>query len=309
MTGNRWTLLLIRDTESPVRQYSFSRRNVVWALRLGALALVLLVAGFGILGTGAVARVQADLLRGQNDALQSQLGALRTEVTALEGSLEDLAERDASMRGLAGLESIDDEVLRVGVGGPGLETPEMHPLFALDPALGESVFAVSYDLEALQRRARLLSESMAEAADSLRAHRDLLEAIPSILPAAGWLSSRFSAQRLHPVHHRPLPHEGIDIAAPKGTPILASAKGRVVKAGWLSGYGQVVEIDHGYGYATFYGHASKVLVRQGEIVERGEVIAQVGNTGIATSSHLHYEVRVNGRPQNPMNFVLPGVFP
>ena len=135
MTGNRWTLLLIRGTESPVRQYSFSRRNVAWALRLGALASVLLVAGIGLLGTGAVARVQADLLRGQNEALQSQLSVIRTEVTTLAGSLENLAERDASMRGLAGLESIDDEVLRVGVGGPGLETPEMHPLFALDPAL------------------------------------------------------------------------------------------------------------------------------------------------------------------------------
>ena len=123
------------------------------------------------------------------------------------------------------------------------------------------------------------------------------------------MTSRFSKSRMHPVHNRPLPHEGVDISAPKGTPIFAAAKGRVVRAGWVVGYGLTVEIDHGYGYTTLYGHASKLLVQRGQVVNRGDVIAQVGSTGIATASHLHYEVSLNGIAQNPANFILPDAVP
>jgi murein DD-endopeptidase MepM/ murein hydrolase activator NlpD len=103
-----------------------------------------------------------------------------------------------------------------------------------------------------------------------------------------------------------LPHPGIDIAAPRGTPVVAAGRGRVVRAGWASGYGQMVEIDHGFGYTTLYAHASRLLVRVGQEVDRGDVIAQVGRTGTATANHLHYEVRRNGQQQNPLNFFLPG---
>ncbi|MFP3948031.1 MAG: M23 family metallopeptidase, partial [Longimicrobiales bacterium] len=92
-------------------------------------------------------------------------------------------------------------------------------------------------------------------------------------------------------------------------PILAAAKGRVVTARWQSGYGETVEIDHGFGYVTRYGHADKILVQEGQEVERGEVIAQVGETGIATAPNLHYEVLVGGQPMNPMNYVLSGGVP
>jgi murein DD-endopeptidase MepM/ murein hydrolase activator NlpD len=111
--------------------------------------------------------------------------------------------------------------------------------------------------------------------------------------------------RMHPVHNRPLPHEGLDISAPKGTPIYAAAKGRVIRAGWVVGYGLTVEIDHGFGFSTLYGHSSKLIAQVGQEVKRGEMIAQVGSTGISTSSHLHYEVRVNGKPEDPAGFILP----
>jgi murein DD-endopeptidase MepM/ murein hydrolase activator NlpD len=106
---------------------------------------------------------------------------------------------------------------------------------------------------------------------------------------------------VHPIHNQVLPHEGIDVSAPMGTPILAAAKGRVAFAGQRDGYGLVVEIDHGFGYVTLYGHASRALVTRGQQVARGDLIAQVGRSGIATSPHLHYEVRVNDRPVNPLS--------
>lgn len=307
--NRRWTLLLVRDESHPVQQFTLDPRALRYAG--GALVALLLVLGVVVVmvGAGGTARFEAERLRARNVALQAELQEVRTQVASLDRSVEDLTRRDAELRTLAGLDPTDPEVLEVGVGGPGLETPEAHPLYAFDPELGEDAFAVAWDVDALERRIRLLDQSMDQAGDSLQAHHDLLQSTPSILPTAGLLSSRFSRSRVHPIHHRAVPHEGIDVSAPEGTPILASARGRVVRAGWVSGYGRMVEIDHGYGYTTRYGHASTLLVRVGETVERGDVIARVGNTGLSTASHLHYEVRVNGQPQNPMNYVLPDVVP
>lgn len=309
MTGDRWTILLVRGDESPVRQLSLSPRALRWLAGGGVLALLVGVVAAVFLALGGLSGLEAHRLSLENEELREELSSIRGQVAAIEGTMENLSRRDADMRRIAGLESLEEDVLRVGVGGPGLATPESHPLYDIDPSLGKNAFAANYDLEALERRALLLSESMAEATDSLRAHRDLLKATPSILPTAGLLSSRFSRRRQHPLYHRVLPHEGIDISARRGTPILAAADGRVTRAGWVAGYGQMVEIDHGFGYVTRYGHASKLMVRAGERVSRGTVIAQVGNSGIATSPHLHYEVRLNGGPQNPMNYVLPEVVP
>lgn len=305
MTGERWTFLVVRDEDSPVRQYSISMRRmraVLVATSVLAVVVLGIVLSSGIEG---LARVQARQLRAENRALEAELARFDERMQELEATLDRVAENDANFRSIAGLEVIDPEVLQAGVGGPGLGSPEASPLWMVDSATAKTTFAAGYDLSALERRARLLSESLAEATDSVLAHRNLLESTPSILPTPGWLSSRFSQARMHPIHNRPLPHEGVDIAAPTGTPIFAAAKGRVVRAGWVVGYGLAVELDHGFGFSTLYGHASNVIVQAGQEVLRGELIARVGSTGISTSSHLHYEVRVNDVPQDPTTFILP----
>jgi murein DD-endopeptidase MepM/ murein hydrolase activator NlpD len=276
---------------------------------LGSILVVLLLATAGFLFVNGGQHLRATTLVRENALLSEELQAFQERVDGLEETIADLGEEDAKIRLLAGLGATDAEILEVGVGGPGLATPENHPLWGLDSVASKAAFAVDYDLNALERRARLLAESLSEASDSLQAHRDLLEATPSILPAAGVLSSNFSRSRFHPIHHRNLPHEGVDISALKGTPILAAAKGTVTFSGWRSGLGNTVEIDHGYGYVTRYGHADKLLVRRGQRVRRGDVIARVGSTGISTSPHLHYEVRVGGRAVNPLNYIIGNVLP
>jgi murein DD-endopeptidase MepM/ murein hydrolase activator NlpD len=305
MTGERWTFLVVRDEDSPVTQYSISTRRLR-ALLIGASVAVVVVVGI-VLSSGieGLARIQAQRLRAENRSLEAQLARFDGRMQELEAILDQVAANDANFRSIAGLEVIDPEVLQAGVGGPGMGSPQASPLWMVDSATAKNTFAAAYDLSALERRARLLSESLEEATDSVLAHRELLESTPSILPTAGWLSSRFSQARMHPIHNRPLPHEGVDISAPMNTPIFAAAKGRVVRAGWLVGYGLAVEIDHGFGYATLYGHASTLIVQSGQEVLRGEMIARVGSTGISTSSHLHYEVRVNGVPQDPTTYILP----
>jgi len=309
MTGNRWTFLVVRGEDTPVRQYTLSARGIRTLVGLGVV-FVLLVVGFGLSASlDTMARVHNRQLAARNRALNAELEQFRSRVSDLEGTVDRLSEKDSRIRTVAGLDAIDPEVLQAGVGGPGLGSLESYPLWSVDSTAAKDAFALTYDLAALERRARLLATSLDEANDSLQAHRDLLEATPSILPTSGLLSSRFSKARMHPIHNRPLPHEGIDLAAPKGTPIFAAAKGRVTRAGWAVGYGLTVEIDHGHGFSTLYGHASKLLVRVGQEVSRGDVIAQVGSTGIATSSHLHYEVSLNGVPQNPSNYILPDIVP
>jgi len=309
MNQKKWTLLLLGENQEGVRQFSVSSRALRWALGgLGGVSLLLMVL-LGVLLLGGGSLFRAKLLARENSVLEQELEHFRTRVDGLEKTLADLSEEDARVRVMAGLGAVDEEILEVGIGGPGLATLEGRPLWPLDSTLSKTAFAVEYDLGALERRARLLAASLAEASDSLAAHRDLLESTPSILPAAGVLSSRFTMSRVHPIFHRALPHEGVDISAPRGTPILAAAKGIVTFAGWMSGLGNTVEIDHGYGYVTRYGHASKILVRKGQRVTRGEVIANVGSTGISTSPHLHYEVRVGGVAVNPMNYVIGSVLP
>ena len=305
MIGDRWTFLLVRDGHSTIKQYALSSRRLQVLVGGGLLAAIILIGYALTIGVDGYARLRSAQLDTRNTVLQDELQEFQMRVDHLESTLNQIAQNDARFRSIAGLESIDSEVLQAGVGGPGLVGPEAHSLWTIDPSISENLFEVSYDLNQLERRARLLSSSLEEATDSLLAHRDLLESTPSILPTPGWLSSSYSESRMHPIHNRPLPHPGVDISAPKGTSIYAAAKGKVIKAGWIVGYGLTSEIDHGFGYVTLYGHASELVASQGEEVQRGDVIARVGSTGIATSPHLHYEVRVQGIAQNPANFILP----
>jgi murein DD-endopeptidase MepM/ murein hydrolase activator NlpD len=309
MIGEKWQLHLQKQSAEEPQQTTLSGRVLTALAAAVAVVSILALVGLGSLVVRGSEAVQATQLERTNAVLAQELADLRSRVGTLQEEILALEGRDSEIRILAGMDTISNDVRQVGVGGPGSMRPEDHRLHALNPELGETAFAASYDLNALERRARLLRESLGHAADSLRAHPSLLESTPSILPTRGRITSGFSAARAHPIHHRALPHEGIDISAPRGTPILASANGRVTYAARRSGYGLVVEIDHGYGHSTIYAHADRLLVQRGQTVERGEVIAQVGSTGMATSPHLHYEVRVGGRPMNPTSYVITGAVP
>lgn len=146
------------------------------------------------------------------------------------------------------------------------------------------------------------SAQFAALADSLAHDVEQLASIPSILPTVGWVSSQFAQRRDHPIFHVTRPHEGVDIAAPMGAPVIAPAAGIVVTATTRAGYGLILEVDHGRGVVTRYGHLSRVLVRAGQAVTRGQLLAKVGSSGISTGPHLHYEIRVAGEVVDPLLF-------
>jgi murein DD-endopeptidase MepM/ murein hydrolase activator NlpD len=123
-----------------------------------------------------------------------------------------------------------------------------------------------------------------------------------IWPVVGRITSGFG-YRIHPIHHTRLNHTGLDISRPNGTPIKAADGGRVVMAGWYGGYGKCIIINHGKGHATLYGHLSRLGVSRGTNVGKGQTIGAVGSTGYSTGAHLHFEVRINGRPVNPRRYL------
>lgn len=302
MANRRWTLMVVPEGTGASRAIQVSQS----VLKLGAVALGLFVLLSLVLGYATVSRSvdlsRAARLERENRELATQLGQLNARITGLSDTLGQITERNARIRLLANLDPTDPQVLQAGIGGP---APAPATADAPRSELVRQAGEVTVDLNALIRRANLLAHSFGEVADSLESHRERLAALPSILPTQGWLTSAFSSMREHPVLHIARPHEGIDVVAPMGAPIEAPAAGTVIAAGWETGYGYAVEIDHGYGITTRFAHASKLLVRRGQKVQRGQQIALVGNTGLATGPHLHYEVHVRGRAVDPLKYVLP----
>ena len=301
MAKRRWTVVLVPHGSEPSRiiEVSYGVLRMV-AAGIGAAAVVALLVGYATISRTADLS-QAARLQRENSLLSQEIGELRGRLSNLADTLIRIAQRDARIRVLANLDPIDPQVQAAGVGGPAEPTP---PGAAETPAIRQS-HEIRVDLNGLIRRANLLALSFREAADSLATHSARLAATPSIMPTQGWLTSAFSSMRTHPILHFARPHEGIDVTAPMGTPIEAPAAGVVIETGWESGYGNTVSIDHGYGIVTKFAHTSKILVREGQRVSRGQRIALVGNSGLATGPHLHYEVHVNGRPVDPLKYVLP----
>jgi murein DD-endopeptidase MepM/ murein hydrolase activator NlpD len=299
MAKRRWTIVLVPHDAEPSRVIELS-----YGLIKGAcVALVALVGCALLVGYATVSRrldlSRAARLERENAKLAQALGDIHGRLSTLTDTLAEISKRDARIRVLANLEPIDPQVLAAGIGGPvAAASPDASPL-------ERHTMDVRVDVNALIRRANLLASSFRVAADSLASHTEKLAATPSIMPTEGWLSSAFQSMRDHPILHIARPHEGIDVSAPSGSPIEAPAAGRVISAGWEQGYGNTLEIDHGYGITTRYAHASRLLVKKGDRVKRGQRIALVGNSGLATGPHLHYEVHVNGKPVNPLRYVMP----
>ena len=158
-------------------------------------------------------------------------------------------------------------------------------------------------LETLTRQVDQRADQLSVLESLLIQSSATLKFLPSESPIPqGWYSSNFGF-RIDPITGQKSYHEGIDFPAQTGTPILAAASGKVINAEWHGDYGRMVDIDHGNGLVSRYAHASSINVREGDLVVRGQQIGQVGTTGRSTGPHLHFEVRLNGAPQNPARFL------
>lgn len=289
MTAKKFTILVIPEGSHQVRRFALKRSWLGGAAVLGVTFLL----AFGLLGfdyyrinldRGDLARLKAETRNQQQDLqrLTAKLGDLRQELMVL-------SQNDAKVRVMAKLSKPKAEGL-TGVGGPPEEDPASE-FSSLQRQVDEIMQAI--DL----RRA-----SQEEIHGILNDERSLLGAKPKGWPTKGWVTSGFG-MRKSPFSGKPKMHEGLDIAARTGTPVYATADGIVSRAETAPGYGKMVVIDHGYGFKTIYGHNSKIHVKIGQRVKRGEKIAAVGSTGSSTGAHVHYEVRRNDVPLNPKKYI------
>lgn len=159
------------------------------------------------------------------------------------------------------------------------------------------------ELMDLSKEAFHRERTLKELTDFLQAQRSVLLSIPSLWPVQGRITSAFGEIRVSPSSGGSRPHMGIDISAPTGTPVAAPADGAVISAGREAQYGLLVCVDHGHGFVTFYGHLKEIRVKPGDRVKTGQTLGTVGTSGNTTGPHLHYEVRVHGRPVNPFSYL------
>jgi murein DD-endopeptidase MepM/ murein hydrolase activator NlpD len=224
-------------------------------------------------------------LRLVNGQQRQDLQRLVADVDHMREEMISLAETEARVRQLADFES-SPKAVPVAIGG----IPESGTT--------EAISEVQQRINQLQVAIDLRRQSQEEVRNLLNDQVSLSRATPKGWPTKGWITSYFGMRQIPNGTGRRI-HEGIDIAANTGTPIFATADGVVARVEYSVSYGKTIIVDHGYGYRTLYAHNSKNIAKRGMRVKRGEKIAEVGNTGISTGPHVHYEVQLNGVPIDP----------
>lgn len=283
--AKRYSLIVIPEGGTRVRRFSIRKGMVAFA----SLSCLLLAALFGYFAYNycmlSVDRNELQRLRTENNQQRQSIQRFAVDLEEVRFELNSLAETDARVRQLANLD-MAPQGLPVAVGG----LPEVTDSAAIDD--------IQKQINKLLVEIELRRQSQENMRNLLNDQVSLSRATPKGWPTKGWLTSYFG-MRKSPFTGRRVMHEGLDIAANVGTAVTATADGIVARVDYSPGYGKTVVIDHGYGYRTVFGHNSKILVKSGQRVKRGDLIAQVGNTGQSTGPHLHYELRLNGVPIDP----------
>jgi len=237
---------------------------------------------------------ETGFLRENLGVLATKLGDLQARIIEVDGLGKRVAEA-------AGVTYTDPEI-QAALDETESAAPVMDYIDA-DPVSFDSPQGLGLQLDALQKQVSAQKDWFSMLDMALTRRTGLEASLPTVTPVNyPYLSSSFGWRR-HPITGRHVMHEGLDFSAPTGTPIHAASGGVVTWAASKSGYGKMVEINHGNGLVTRYAHASKVMVKRGDLVEKGQLIAKVGSTGQSTGPHLHFEVRMAGHPLDPTLFL------
>lgn len=247
-------------------------------------------------------------LRLENEQLLLQYNIMNRRIDEMSKALVEIQKRDNNIyRMIFEAEPIPDDMRKAGFGGINrykhLETMSNSSL----------VIETARRLDELYHRYDFQSKSLDAITDLALYKKEFLEAVPSISPISDKDFKRFASgfgYRLHPIYKTRLMHTGVDLTAPTGTPVYVTGNGSVIKAGTSSeGYGSVVIVEHGFGYSTLYAHLNEIKVKKGQKLTRGDLIGTVGSTGRSVAPHLHYEVRYQDKPVNPVNYYFNDLTP
>ena len=271
---------------------------------LGIISLTLAMAvGLLLLYSSYFESPKELLLKNEVKELEYYYENLSKEVQKLDDILSDMEHRDDNIyRAVLGAEPIEGSIRNAGVGG----VDRYQDIKDLNIIHGDLIVRMSENVDKLRRKVYIESKSLDEVVTLAEQKEKLFAAIPAIQPISNKqlyaLASGYG-RRIHPIYKVKKMHTGIDFSAAIGTPIYATADGVIDRVNVsFSGYGKTVEIDHGFGYRTRYAHMHGFAVSKGQKIKRGELIGYVGNTGLSTAPHLHYEVFINDRHVNPVHY-------
>jgi len=302
----RYTLVLFRSGSGVHRKLTLPVRQV-------KRALWLLTPGLCALFMGALVAIALYLvnlhnindysnLAKKNRELEKQISFFAQRMTDLSDQFTTLKESNARVKVLANLAIVPSEIETRSVGGPDPLAAELT-VSSIDSERKQQLARMHRELQRLELDIAREESEIGHLSTHLKERQTLLNFTPSIWPVRGWISSRFG-YRVSPFTGRREIHKGIDIVNRAGTPVVVSADGQVVFAGYNGGYGKMVVVDHGLGKVTKYGHLSKINVQNGDALVRGQELGRLGNTGRSTGPHLHYEVVLNGKVVNPVDYLL-----
>ncbi|GKS65828.1 hypothetical protein YTPLAS72_31320 [Nitrospira sp.] len=333
--GDSYTIVIFRGSTAKPLRFSFSRkllrRLMVCA---GFLALIdLAVVSHYVVRTGEVWELAS--FRSEAMSAREQTAAFTTAIDDLKKRIGAMNEVNQRLRVMLGIEVPKSGDMVNGRGGEevpileegallspnesnstsmgsipsgsqdGVEGTDQHLAVGIAPSKShlEAVASVKDGLDWLERAATAQERLLGELSEAAEQRSTRWASTPSIWPVKGWVTSGFGP-RISPFTEKPAWHDGLDIGAAPNTPVRAPAQGRITSTGYDPKLGNMVRVDHGYGVETLYGHLAKAVVKEGQRVERGDVIALVGSSGLSTGPHLHYMVKVNGQALDPRKYIL-----
>lgn len=304
---NYATFMFIPESQSTVKSY----RMPVWFPKFVTISILLLVmaavASFSILSslklqyeiskreigelsiTNSSQKIEIEKLRKNSEEIQKQLednSKMLDEVKKAVGITPSSPDKNTETKLVSPKDSVPVSLL---INGPSSDVPV-------------TIDSIESDFASLSEKIAAQKKAITESMGPIKSKLAYLMAKPSIMPVTASITAGFGYRR-NPFTSRGSEfHKGVDFAAPYGKTVVATGDGIVIFSGWNSGYGKTLIISHGYGITTMYAHNSKLLVKQGDKVKRGQAITKVGNTGRSTGPHLHYEVKVNGKNVNPIKY-------
>jgi len=299
MISNR-KYILHSESDNLVNQWHFSNAKI---LALVTVSLIIL-GSFLLIGADYVSKVLYDKrlkeFKANYSSVVSNIDKIQSRLKELDQQILDIEEKDKAVRTYAGMPEVDNDIRKLGIGGVTLKKPNV--LDNLAPAVSKEISQLHLDIEKLSRQVNFELVSYEKIYDRVKGDIDRIRHIPSIRPVSGGFLNSSFGYRQDPIDDIRRFHQGQDITVPTGTPIFAPADGVVKRAYYIGGFGNHIKLKHSSGYSTTYAHLSKIFVRHGQKIKRGDIIGETGNTGRSTAPHLHYEVHYRGTPKNPLDY-------
>ena len=292
-------IIIQKESKTGVRQWHFDR---IQALTFVCIALIVIGVSLFFVSdqlSHYLYEKRLQEFRTNYVNVSKNLDSLKSKLHYLDSQINKIEEKDNAIRTYAGMPIIDKDIRKLGIGG---HLSDVKFSDNLAPIINKELSILEMNVEKLSREVSLELTSYTSIYNKVQEDINRISKIPSIRPVeGGYLNSTFG-YRNDPIDHVRRFHQGQDITVKSGTPVLSPADGVVKRAYYAGGFGNHIKLEHGSGYTTLFAHLSKINVKHGQIVKRGEIIGYTGNTGRSTAPHLHYEIHHNGKPQNPLDY-------